>query len=85
MDVEMYMIFLGIDETDPDKPILESKAGLLQIKPGAIIKIKDKLYQVKTMRQKTKTEGDVSLTMQFINVIPISAQKILNQIIKNIK
>lgn len=81
----MHMIFLGIDETDPDKPILESKSGLLQIKPGEIIKIKDKLYQVKTMRQKTKTEGDVSLTMQFINVIPISAQKILNQIIQNIK
>ena len=51
----MYMIFLGIDETDPDKPILESKAGLLQIKPGAIIKIKNKLYQVKTMRQKTRS------------------------------
>lgn len=79
-DIKTHMVFLGTDMTDPDKPILESKTGRLDVQENNILKIKNALYQVRRVRTKTKKQSDISLTMQFIYVMPISQQAVLAKI-----
>ena len=75
------MVFLGDDRMDPDKPTLQSKLGLIPgIQTGSVLQIKNRLYEITRMREKTRSEKNISLTTQFIYVKPISPQRLLTKV-----
>lgn len=76
-DIKTHIVFLGDDKHDAEKPILESKGGLLDVQQNSILKINKKLYEITRMRQNTKTSGEIKLTMQFIYVQPLPADGII--------
>ena len=79
-EISTHMILLGDDPMDFEKPTLESKTGILDIKENNIIQIKHKLYEVTRTRTTTKVQSGIKLNMQFIYVQPISTQRLLTKI-----
>lgn len=78
--INVHMVLLGNDSLEPDKSALESKTGLLDVSPGQVMKIRDRTYQVLRTRTKTKCQDGIALTMQFIYVEPISAERLMTKI-----
>lgn len=81
--IKVHMVLLGDDSLEPDKSALESKTGLLDVDPGQVLKINGRTYQVLRTRAKTKRQDGIELTMQFVYVEPISAQRLMTKIRDN--
>lgn len=62
-------------------PIIESKAGLRDVRTGEIIQIGKKPYRVTRSDIKTKTKDNIKLTTQFIYVKNVTANAVFNAIL----